>query len=124
MGSLSSKNWGVNYFLWVIDVFTKYTWVKPLKDKKAKTILHGFIEILNGSNKITSIYNLDDWSKIPLNNFTFRNCLFGVINLVKNSDKSKYMYRVYEIEFDGAGPWSFDNYFARNAVIFGVNNSS
>ena len=45
MRSLSSKNEGVNYLLWVIDVFTKYVWVKPLKDKKAKTVYHGFIEI-------------------------------------------------------------------------------
>ena len=36
MGSLSSKNQGVEYS--VIDVFTKYDWVKPLKDKKAKTV--------------------------------------------------------------------------------------
>ena len=28
---------------------TKYTLVKPLKDKKAKTVLHGFIEIGNES---------------------------------------------------------------------------
>ena len=34
MESLSSKNKDVKYLLCVIDVFTKYTWVKPLKDKK------------------------------------------------------------------------------------------
>ena len=32
MGSLSSKNQGVKYLLCVVDVFTKYIWVKPLKD--------------------------------------------------------------------------------------------
>ena len=31
MGSLSSKNKNVKYVLCVIDVFTKYAWVKPLK---------------------------------------------------------------------------------------------
>ena len=30
MRSLFSKNKNVKYFLCVIDVFTKYTWVKPL----------------------------------------------------------------------------------------------
>ena len=49
MGSLSSFNCGVKYLLCVIDVFTKYTWVKALKDKKAKTVLYGFFEILNES---------------------------------------------------------------------------
>ena len=34
MGSLSSKNRNVKYLSCVIDVFTKYGWVKPLKDKK------------------------------------------------------------------------------------------
>ena len=29
--------------------FTKYVWVKPLKDRKAKTVLNGFIEIGNKS---------------------------------------------------------------------------
>ena len=46
---LSSKNWGVKY-LCVIDVFTKYVWVKPLMDKKAKAVLNGFTRILNESN--------------------------------------------------------------------------
>ena len=32
-----------------MDVFTKYAWVKPLNDKKANTILQGFIEIVNES---------------------------------------------------------------------------
>ena len=34
MESLSSKNKNVKYSLCVIDVFTKYVWVKPLKYKK------------------------------------------------------------------------------------------
>ena len=42
MGSLYSFNSGVKYLLCVIDVFMKYAWVKPLKDKKAKTVLHVF----------------------------------------------------------------------------------
>ena len=36
MGFFSSKNWGVEYLLCAIDVFTKYAWVKLLKDKKLK----------------------------------------------------------------------------------------
>ena len=48
--SLSSKNKNVKYLLCVIDVFTKYAWVKPLKDKKGKTVLNTFIEIVNESN--------------------------------------------------------------------------
>ena len=47
MGLLSYKNWGIRNLLCVVDVFTKYAWVKPLKDKKAKIILNGFIQVVN-----------------------------------------------------------------------------
>ena len=49
MGSLSSKNKNVKC-LCVIDVFTKYAWVKPLKEKKGKTVLNAFIKKVNESN--------------------------------------------------------------------------
>ena len=49
MGSLSSKYCGAEYLLCVIDVFTKYALVKPMKDRKTKTVLHGFIEIADKS---------------------------------------------------------------------------
>ena len=47
MGSLSFKNKNVKYLLCVIDVFIKYAWFKPLKDKKRKKNLYGFIETVN-----------------------------------------------------------------------------
>ena len=37
MESLSSKNKNVKYLSCVIDVFTKYAWVKTLKDKKGNS---------------------------------------------------------------------------------------
>ena len=39
MESLSLKNKTVKYLLCVLDVFTKYAWVKPLKDKKVEQFL-------------------------------------------------------------------------------------
>ena len=51
MGSVSFKNKNVKYLLCIIDVFTKYARFKPLKDKKGKTILNAFIEIVNESNR-------------------------------------------------------------------------
>ena len=50
MESSSLKNKNVKYLSCVIDLFTKYAWVKPLKDKKGKKILNAFIEIVNESN--------------------------------------------------------------------------
>ena len=49
-GSLSSKNRGIKYLLCVIDAFTKYAWVKLLKDRKARAVVHGFVELGNKSN--------------------------------------------------------------------------
>ena len=51
MESLSSKNKNVKYILCVIDVFTKYAWVKPLKGKNSKTVLNPFIKIVNKSDR-------------------------------------------------------------------------
>ena len=50
MESLSSKNKNVKYILCVIDMFTKYAWVKPLKDKNSKTVLNAFMKIVNESD--------------------------------------------------------------------------
>ena len=51
MGSFSYKKRGVKYLLCVIDVFTKYAWVKPLAVKKAKTAINGFTGIVNESKR-------------------------------------------------------------------------
>ena len=44
--------------------------------------------------------------------------------MVKNSVKSKRVYSDYVIAFDGLCLWCFCNDFARNVIIFGVDNSS
>ena len=63
-GSLSSKNKSFNYLLSVIDIFTKYTWVKTLKDKTGKTVLNAFIEIVNDSNHKPSKLWVDQGRKL------------------------------------------------------------
>ena len=50
--------------------------------------------------------------------------MFRATNIVKNSDKEKYVYSGYTIAFDGKGEWSFDNDYTRNIIIFGIDNSS
>ena len=60
MQPLSSKNKNVKYLLCAVDVFSKYAWVKPLKDKKDKRVLNAFIEIINESNRKP---NKSGWSR-------------------------------------------------------------
>ena len=69
------------------------------------------------------VNDLDASPRNPANNFKFKSCLFGATNIVKNSDKEKYVYSGYGIKFDSASSWSFDNDFARNVIIFDVDNS-
>ena len=52
-----------------------------------------------------------------------KNCLLTATNIVKNSDKSKYVYSGYEIAIDGKREWNFGN-DSRNFIIFVVDNSS
>ena len=70
------------------------------------------------------IYDLYAWQRNPNNNFELKNCLFGATNIIKNSGKEKHVHSGYEITFDSAGSWGFDNDFARNAIIFSADNRS
>ena len=42
MQSLSKYNRGIKYLLCAIDLFSKYAWLVPLKDKRGTTIINAF----------------------------------------------------------------------------------
>ena len=48
---ISKYNKGIRYLLCVIDLFNRYAWVIPLKNKKRESIFEGFKKILNDSNR-------------------------------------------------------------------------
>ena len=50
MQSLSKYNKGINYLLCLIDLFSKYAWVIPIKDKKGTSIVNTFKKSLDSSN--------------------------------------------------------------------------
>ena len=50
MKSISNFNDRFRFLLCVIDIFSKYTWVVPLKDKKGVTIVNTFQSILKDPN--------------------------------------------------------------------------
>ena len=54
MQSISKCNKGFRFLLCVIDVFSKYAWVVPLKDKKVATIANTFQIILKASTELHS----------------------------------------------------------------------
>ena len=51
MQSLSRTNKGIKYLLCAIDLFSKYAFVTPLKDKKGISIVNAFNKIIKQSNR-------------------------------------------------------------------------
>ena len=51
MQSLSRKNKGIKYLLCAIDLFSKYAFVIPLRDKKGISIVNAFDKIIKQSNR-------------------------------------------------------------------------
>ena len=51
MQLISKFNKGFRFLLCVIDIFSKYAWVIPLKDKKGISIVNAFQIILKESNR-------------------------------------------------------------------------
>ena len=47
MQSLSKYNKGIKYLLCAIDLFGKYPWVIPIKDKKGSSIINAFKKIIS-----------------------------------------------------------------------------
>ena len=70
MQSSSKYNKGIKYLLCAIDLFSKYAWVIPLKDKKGTSIVNAFQKIISKKE------NQPKYGLIKVVNFT--------INLLKD----------------------------------------
>ena len=51
MQLISKLSKGFRFLLCVIDIFSKYAWVVPLKDKKDVSIVNAFQKILDKSER-------------------------------------------------------------------------
>ena len=51
MQLISKYNKGIRYLLCIIDLFSKYAWVVPLKDKKGVSTVNAFQNILDSSKR-------------------------------------------------------------------------
>ena len=56
MQSLSKYNKGNKYLLCAIDLFSKYVWVIPIKDKKGTSIVNSFQKIISQGRKPNKIW--------------------------------------------------------------------
>lgn len=73
------------------------------------------VEKINYTNKTVNAFIVKFYNK------TF---LFGANNIVKDSDKNKYVFSGYGTTFDALGSWKFGNDFTRNVIIFDAHNCS
>ena len=68
MQLISKFNKGFRFLLCVIDIFRKYAWVAPLKDKKGISIVNAFQKILKESDRKPNKIWVDKGSEF-YNNF-------------------------------------------------------
>ena len=77
MQLISKYNKGIRYLLCAIDLFSRYAWVVPLKDKKGVTIVNAFQNILNSSRRKPNKVRVDEGSEFynsPLKKWLKLNC--------------------------------------------------
>ena len=63
MQLLSKYHKGIRFLLCVINIFSKYSWVVPLKDKKSVSIATAFQSILKQSNRKPNKLQVDKGSE-------------------------------------------------------------
>ena len=69
MQLISNINKGFLFLLCVVDIFSKYAWVVPLKDKKGVSIVNAFQKILDDSNRKPNKIWVDKGSEFCNNSF-------------------------------------------------------
>ena len=69
MQLLSKFNKGFRFLLYVIDIFSKYAWVIPLKNKKSISIVNAFQKILDDSKRKSNKIWVDKGSEFYNNSF-------------------------------------------------------
>ena len=69
MQLINKFNKGFRFLLCVIDIFSKYAWVVPLKDKKGISIVNAFQKILDDSNRKPNKIWVDKGSEFYNNSF-------------------------------------------------------
>ena len=91
----SKWNKGYRYLLMVIDVFSKYGWIVPLKDKKGETVMIAFQTIFKEGripkyiwvDKGKGFYNKHLKDLLEKHNITLYSTENGTLNLITRSTR-------------------------------------
>ena len=82
MQLISKYTKGIRYLFCAIDLFCKYAWVVPLKDKKGVAIVNAFQSILNSSKRKSNKIWVDQGSEFYDSSFK---------EWLKNNDIKMYL---------------------------------
>ena len=63
MGKFSKWNKGIKYLLMVIDVFSKFGWIEPLRDKRGESVTEAFEKIFTSSRRHPRLLLTDKWTE-------------------------------------------------------------
>ena len=88
MQSLSRKNKSIKYLLCAIDLYSKYAFVIPLKDKKGISIVNAFDKIIKQSNRKPNKIWVDQGGEF-YNNFFERWLSDNDINMYSTYNEGK-----------------------------------
>ena len=78
MQSLSKYNKGNKHLLCAVDLFSRYAWVIPIKDKKGTSKVNAFQKIISEGRKTNKIW-VDQGSQFYNNSFKY----FLKINIIE-----------------------------------------
>ena len=85
MKHISVYNDGFKYLLFVIDVYTRFLWVKPLLNKTARTTAKAMLEIFKDSSRIPAYLCTDKGSEFIGSDFQKLLEIFGITSFIPNS---------------------------------------
>ena len=88
MQLISKFNKGIRFLLCVIDIYSKYAWVVPLKDKKGVTIVNAFQKILDDSKRKPNKIWVDQGSEfynISMKSWLEKNDIITIIHTIEQS---------------------------------------
>ena len=92
MQLLSRYNKGIRFLSCIIDIFSKYAWVVPLKDKKGVSIVAAFQSILKQSNRTPNKIWVDKGSEFY--NTSFKKWLQDNIVMYSTHNEGKSVVAV------------------------------
>lgn len=82
MQAHSNKNKGFRYILIVIDTYTKYVWVEPVKNKTAKEVTKCMLNILKKSHrKLLQMYNGTEFYNTQFQNLMKKYSIYSIYSI-------------------------------------------